>query len=135
MENSKFNFHPKCGQLQIIHLAFTDDLLLFSGGDIILVRILMECLANFGKISGLNMNAAKSSLYTAGIFGPKLDEILDVMNIPNSAKPFRYVGIPLAEGRLKVNYFSFFLEKIAAYISVWTASSLSYAGRTATEPR
>lgn len=52
-ENSDFNFHPKCGSLKIAHLIFADDLMLFSRGDPISVRILMDTLADFGCKSGL----------------------------------------------------------------------------------
>ncbi|GAA0140200.1 hypothetical protein LIER_35200 [Lithospermum erythrorhizon] len=39
-----FNFHPKCQGAQITHLAFADDLMLFSYGDMASVDILMTCL-------------------------------------------------------------------------------------------
>lgn len=55
-DNSEFNYHPKCGPLKITHLAFADDLMLFSRADVISVCILMECLAKFGDSSGLRMN-------------------------------------------------------------------------------
>ncbi|XP_022871672.1 uncharacterized protein LOC111390794 [Olea europaea var. sylvestris] len=50
MENSEFNYHPKCGPLKITHLVFANDLMLFAGGDPISVGILMDCLSKFGDI-------------------------------------------------------------------------------------
>ncbi|KAL2474452.1 Uncharacterized protein Adt_35188 [Abeliophyllum distichum] len=64
--NSDFNFHPKCRQLKISHLAFADDVMLFARGDPTSVFILMDCVSSFGSVSGLQGNAFKSSLYTAG---------------------------------------------------------------------
>lgn len=127
--DSDFNFHPKCGPLRISHLAFADDLMLFARGDIISVSILMDCLNKFGEVSGLRMNNLKSSLFTAGIFGHDLEDIQDVINIPRGTMPFRYLGIPLAAEKLKVSCYAPFLDKIATYISSWTCSYLSYAGR------
>lgn len=43
--------------------------------------------------------------------------------------PFRYLGVPLTAVRLKVMHYAPFIDKIAAYINSWTASTLSYAGR------
>lgn len=42
-----FNFHPKCQPLGITPLAYADDLLLLSRGDIESVNIPKECLNDF----------------------------------------------------------------------------------------
>ena len=126
---SDFNFHPKCGKLRITHLAFADDLLLFSRGDLPSVQILMNCLHKFGEVSGLKVNELKSSLFTAGIVGPDLEHIQQMTNFTTGAMPFRYLGIPLAAEKLKSMHFAPFVDKIASYINAWTRCSLSYAGR------
>ncbi|KAI3450765.1 hypothetical protein Pfo_007430 [Paulownia fortunei] len=128
-ENSDFNFHPKCGKLKITHLAFADDLVLMARGDVLSVRILMQCIRDFGNRSGLRINVLKSSIYTAGITGQQLDEIQELTNIPRGSMPFRYLGIPLAAEKLKVMHYAPFIDKIAALINAWTCNSLSYAGR------
>lgn len=46
-DNSDFKFHPKCGSLKITYLAFADDVMLFSIGDIASVSILMQTLNHF----------------------------------------------------------------------------------------
>ncbi|XP_022846184.1 uncharacterized protein LOC111368907 [Olea europaea var. sylvestris] len=70
--DNEFNYHTKCGHLKITHLAFSDDLMLFTKGDVMLVQILMDCLSNFGNALGLRMNTLKSSLFAAGIMGKNL---------------------------------------------------------------
>lgn len=103
--------------------------MMFARGDVISVRILIHCLSNFGDCSGLRMNLNKSSLYTAGIRGQKLEEIQDLVNTSRGTMLFRYLGIPLAGGKLKVSHYAPFLEKIATNINTWTSISLSYKGR------
>lgn len=125
----EFNYHPKCGQLKLTHLAFADDLMLFSRGDTTSVAILMECLSKFGDVSGLRMNMNKSNIFTAGIFGIKLDDISRLTNMTKGFMPFRYLGIPLAAEKLKISSFDSFINKISAYIGAWSRISLSYAGR------
>ncbi|XP_022855690.1 uncharacterized protein LOC111376908 [Olea europaea var. sylvestris] len=114
--DSDFNYHPKCGPLKITHLAFADDLMLFARGDAMSVEILIDCLDKFGLASGLKINTTKSSIYTAGIFGYELQNIMEVSKFSKGSMPFRYLGIPLASEKLKVSSYAPFLEKIAGYI-------------------
>ncbi|XP_073050881.1 uncharacterized protein [Primulina eburnea] len=46
-----FNYHPKCEPLRITHLAYADDLLLFSRGDIGSVSIIVDSLKELLRIS------------------------------------------------------------------------------------
>lgn len=76
--------------------------MLVSMGDGPLVKILMQCLDDFRACSGLSANALKSSLYTTGLVGEKLLEIQEITHFSIGIMPFRYLGIPLAAGKLKV---------------------------------
>lgn len=102
-KNSEYNFLPKSGSLKITHLAFTDDLMLFSGGNEILVGILMDCLNKFGDTSGLKLNVDKSSLYMAGVHGLKLENIYGLTKMPKGSMPFRYLGIHLVAKKPKIS--------------------------------
>lgn len=64
-----FNYHPQCDQLKITHLEFADDLMLFSRGGEGSIRILMDCMKEFGEVTGLKLNVAKSNIYLAGVGG------------------------------------------------------------------
>ncbi|XP_022897681.1 uncharacterized protein LOC111411376 [Olea europaea var. sylvestris] len=112
--------------LKITHLAFAGDLMLFTRGDVMSVKILLDCLSKFGLVSGLRLNILKSSLYTAGIHGQLLEDILELTNVPRGSMPFRYLGIPLASGKLKISCYASFLDKITTYIGAWNCFSLSY---------
>ncbi|XP_022870493.1 uncharacterized protein LOC111389759 [Olea europaea var. sylvestris] len=126
--DSDFNFHPKCGPQKINNLAFVDDLMLFAMGDFLSIKILMDCLSKFGSVSGLKLNILKSSLFTAGVHGQILDDIMELTCVPRGSMPFRYLGIPLALDKLKVSGYAPFLDKITSYIGAWNSSTLSYAG-------
>ncbi|GFZ01918.1 hypothetical protein Acr_15g0005270 [Actinidia rufa] len=104
--NPQFKHHPRCSELSITHLAFADDLILFTRGDVASVRLSMECLENFGECSGLCINYSKSNVYMAGL------------------------GIPVASSKLTIEQFSPLVLKISEYISAWAGSCLSYAGRS-----
>lgn len=51
----------------LTYLAYVDDLLLLSRGDILLVTTLSTCLTQFGQMAGLNANTTKSHIFMAGI--------------------------------------------------------------------
>jgi len=127
--NEHFNYHPKCARLRISHLIFADDLILMARGDLISINILLDCLKDFGCKSGLKANVLKSNVFTAGLQGHDLESILNLSSFSRGSMPFRYLGIPLAAEKLRVNYYDPLIIKIANKISAWTASSLSYAGR------
>ncbi|XP_022868525.1 uncharacterized protein LOC111388095 [Olea europaea var. sylvestris] len=86
MDDSNFNFHPKCGPQKITHLVFANDLMLFARGDVMSVKILMNCLSTFGSISRLGLNVLKSILFIVGIHGQLLENILELTNVPRGSK-------------------------------------------------
>lgn len=55
-----FNFHPKCEKVGLTDLAFADDIMVFSRGDVESVAILFHTLQIFGSSSGLEINLSKS---------------------------------------------------------------------------
>lgn len=69
IDDSEFNYHPKCAQHNITHLAFADDSMLMARGDLISVEILGDILNGFGEILGLRANRLKSSLFLTGVHG------------------------------------------------------------------
>ena len=127
--DSQFNFHPKCINLKLSHLAFADDLMLFARGDVPSINIIMNCLKDFEAKSGLQANPSKSCIFAAGIVGLELHRILDITRFSQGVMPFRYLGIPLAAVKLRINHFAPLLSKISECIATWKAITLSYAGR------
>lgn len=63
----EFQCHPRCKRLSITHICFVDDLLLFSRGDLKLVKHLCAPFSKFSVVSGLQANLGKSSLYFARV--------------------------------------------------------------------
>ncbi|KAK6121511.1 hypothetical protein DH2020_044741 [Rehmannia glutinosa] len=70
------------------------------------------------------------SKFIRGIVGQKLVEIHRLVNMPIGSMPFKYLGIPLAAGKLKVVHYASLVEKVASYINAWANCTLSYVGRT-----
>lgn len=105
-------------------MAFADDIVLFSRGDDGSVNILTRSLQQFGHASGLELNPNKSKLFAAGITDTELSLLQQITGFSIGDFPFRYLGTPLAHGKMKVVYFNHFIEKIADFIKSWSAFTL-----------
>ncbi|GFY92706.1 pyruvate decarboxylase-2 [Actinidia rufa] len=127
--NPDFNFHPKCAALNISHLAFADDLMLFQR-DVTSMSLIMDCLKKFGECSGLRINDSKSNIFMAGISRGNHGGDHSITGFNAGRFPFRYLGIPVAASRLTIEQFNPFITKIFEYINAWAGATLSYAGRS-----
>lgn len=123
-----FHFHPKCVESMISHLAYVDDLLLFSRGDLSSVIVLSPCLAQFGKMAGLIANITKSSIYMARVEEYIKLQLLDITDVQDDALPFIYLGIPLALVKLKMAYYNSLMDNLVKKIKSWPNNTLLYAG-------
>lgn len=65
--NRYFHFHLRCQRFGLIHMCFTDDLLMFCRGNLISVSLLQKTLHKFSCAYGLKVNIAKSSIYMESI--------------------------------------------------------------------
>lgn len=96
-----FNSHPWCEKLNVTHLMFTDDLLLFSRADTISVTMLFQAFKKFSLASGLEANLEKRNVYIGGNKVFK-QQIIGALQIPVGDFPFRYLGVPLSTKNLIV---------------------------------
>ncbi|XP_059294807.1 uncharacterized protein LOC132047845 [Lycium ferocissimum] len=71
-----FRFHPMCKSLQLTHLIFADDLMIFCKGNVSSVSRAMEALAHFSAATGLVANMDKSSIFLAGVDDSTRDQLL-----------------------------------------------------------
>lgn len=91
-----FNYHPRCEKLQITHLMFASDLLLFSRADPISLHLLMEKFNHFSAVSGLAANLDKSGAYIGGVPTAVKLALCQEFNMGLGSFPFRYLGVPLS---------------------------------------
>lgn len=127
--NPDFYFHTKCGKHKITYLAFADDLLLLSKGEYGSVSAMIRILQDFGNISGLRSNVAKSQIFFAGLSNEGIAELRALTGLSQGQFPFRYLGVPIAGYVLRSTHFGNYLMRIAAYTTLWNIKTLSYAGR------
>lgn len=123
------SFHPKTADLEISHLMFADDVMVFFDGSSSSLHGIYETLEDFAGWSGLNMNRDKTVLFQAGLSQREID-VSAVYGFPTGTLPVRYLGLPLMSRKLKINEYSPLLEKIISKFNGWAVKSLSFAGRS-----
>ncbi|XP_075107016.1 uncharacterized protein LOC142179998 [Nicotiana tabacum] len=128
-DEKQFKYHPKCSKMNITHLSFEDDLLIFAKGDLTSVGLLHRKFGNFTDASGLQANKSKSAIYFGGVPDPLKYDIQQLLGYGQGELPFSYLGIPLATRKVKMVEWKPSISKITARVASWVAKKLSYAGR------
>uniref|UniRef100_A0A2N9J1W3 Reverse transcriptase domain-containing protein n=1 Tax=Fagus sylvatica TaxID=28930 RepID=A0A2N9J1W3_FAGSY len=104
LEFRNFNFHPQCKQLQITHLIFANDLLLFSLANLPSIRLIKSVLEEFKDISSLALNPNKSEVFFAVVPDDVKEQILSCLQFKEGNLPVRYLGKCTGRGGIRVTW-------------------------------
>ncbi|XP_074278073.1 uncharacterized protein LOC141601678 [Silene latifolia] len=110
-------YHPKCGRMGLNHLIFVDDLMIFVRGDSPSVNDVSDSLDLFANMSGLRANSEKTNIYMGGVRDEVKELILRDTGYVEGTFPFRYLGVPLNEGKLNKGMFAELLSKVQAALN------------------
>lgn len=98
-----FNFHLKYAKLGIKNVCFADDVLLFSRGDEVSIRLMMQKFRQFSDATGHEVNPAKCKIYFGGIAEHINQTIATEIRYGIGTLPFKYLGVPLSTRKLTIN--------------------------------
>ncbi|XP_074290425.1 uncharacterized protein LOC141617144 [Silene latifolia] len=110
-QQNEFRFHPLCKRVQLSHLCFADDLIMFCRGDLPSVVLLLRAFKTFSKASGLSMNQGKSNIYRNGVDNSTMARLIRRSGMQRGTVPFRYLGVTITPKRLGVNDCQHLIEK------------------------
>ncbi|PKI53937.1 hypothetical protein CRG98_025639 [Punica granatum] len=125
----RIGFHPRCKSLQLTHLCFADDLLLFTNGSKESIIAILDVLNTFYHRSGLKLNPDKSEIFTGGINGDSISELMTCSGFKHGTLPVRYLGFPLVSGKFSSKNCEALTERIVKRIKSCSVKHLSYASR------
>ncbi|XP_058734199.1 uncharacterized protein LOC131605929 [Vicia villosa] len=124
-----FKYHSKCAKIGITHLAFVDDVLLFSRGETQSVQIMMNTFQQFSDSTGLSVNPQKCQIFYSGMEEETINKVHEMTGYGRGTLPVRYLGVPLASKRVSTNHYLPLIERILSRIRHWSSNLLSIAGR------
>ncbi|XP_055830987.1 uncharacterized protein LOC129900029 [Solanum dulcamara] len=125
----RFKYHTKCKAMQLNHLCFADDMLVFSKVEYQDVMLMLRGLEAFSEASGLKTNAAKSNIFSTNTEKQTLGDLCEVTGYTKVKLPFRYLGVPVSAKRLSSGDCEILVDKMTWRLRTWRSRNLSYDGR------
>jgi hypothetical protein len=117
-------------QVNISHLLFADDTLVFCGASLEQVQAIDELLIFFELVSGLKVNLAKSTLVPVGEVS-NVGALAEVLGCEVGSLPIPYLGIPLGARFKDKASWNGVVEKSIRILASWKMMYLSKGGRIA----
>ncbi|XP_042483783.1 uncharacterized protein LOC122064144 [Macadamia integrifolia] len=102
----------KCKALRLTHLAFADNLMIFSKTDGPSIDSIMLWLNLFASMSSLRINPRKSLIFLSGILDASKVYFLEKTGFDLGSLPVRYLGLPLIPTKLSAHHCSPILDLI-----------------------
>lgn len=118
------------GGVELSHLLFADDLVLFAEASPTQAMVIKHCLENFCDLSRELVNFSKSSLLFADSVEIQTQELIrDIVEILVVVDFECYLGVPMGRGQMSIGCYHFLLDKVKSRLRGWQAQTLSFAGR------
>ncbi|VFQ90505.1 unnamed protein product [Cuscuta campestris] len=115
---------------KINHLAFADDLILFTNGHFRNLLRIKGILESYLAASSQAINFDKSKFYSpTRTPSASLCAMERALNMKPGPKPFTYLGAPICRGKLKKEHCSPLINHFDKFISSWYSKALNPIGR------
>ena len=114
--------------VQISHLLFADDTILFcdaSRDQVLSIRLALSC---FQAFTGLKVNVGKSEIVPVGEVN-NLVALASILQCRVGSMPMKYLGMPLGTSFKTASIWNLILEKMEKKLSGWKRLYLSKGGR------
>lgn len=116
----KFGFHRQCQKVQLTHLSFADDILIFTNGSVRSLNGVLEVMQQFAGFSGLQINIFKLSIFAAGRNQHLLAQAAQDQGFVTGNLPVRYLGMPLITKTWSKLEYELLIDQIRKKFPSWT---------------
>lgn len=117
-------------EIQICHLQYTDNTLIFCHNSLIQIRMLRCVLRCFEAVLGLRMNFGKSVLVEVGDV-PDIESLAADLGYKVGSLPLPYLGLPLGASFKSKEAWALVVDRVRPQLIGWKGSYLSKGGRVA----
>ncbi|XP_059289247.1 uncharacterized protein LOC132042736 [Lycium ferocissimum] len=115
---------------RINHLAYADDIILFTSWDNYSLKTIMRQLRKYEEVSGQKINKAKSMFLTAShAASGTISRVKRITGFQEGNFPFTYLGCPIYTGRKRISHYAEISSKIVKRIAGWQGNLLSPGGK------
>jgi hypothetical protein len=121
---SGFSVGSRPPVVNISHLLFADDILVFCGANPNHLHYLWVLHLIFEAVSGVKVNLAKSVLALVGNVD-KMGELAGILGCRTYSLPLKYLGIPLEASHKAKSIWDVIVEKIERRLAGWKWMYLS----------
>ncbi|GKV05641.1 hypothetical protein SLEP1_g17628 [Rubroshorea leprosula] len=108
----KFKYHSKCRVMQLTHLIFVDDIMLFCKADEESTVLMMQKFEEFARVSGLEVNRMKSQVFFSGVREGQKAALIQKLGFAEGQLLVRYLGLPLISKKLSPGACQPIIDKI-----------------------
>lgn len=122
-------FYVKENGMEISHLQFADDTIVFLDAKVEEVQKLMEVLESFKAKTGLKANLAISSMMGIGVQQIYIQECAAVASCAIGEFPISYLGISIGDSTRLKSVWNLVIERMTLKLTPWKRMYLSRAGR------
>lgn len=129
VERGNITLIPNCKCINLSHLIFADDLMIFSKTDAISLNSIEGVLYTFSSYSGLHVNRDKSSQIYVSISIQDRDLLRGITGFSLGLLPMKYLGVPLIASKLIYQDYAPILDRMRKWLAGWKTRPLSYANR------
>ncbi|KAG6638041.1 hypothetical protein CIPAW_10G007400 [Carya illinoinensis] len=110
---------------------YVDDIVIFVNGGKRSMKALIQVLNTYEDWSGQVLNKGKTAIFFyKHISIPRKSSIFRITDFSESSFPFKYLGVLILIGRLKVSNFGDLLRKVKKKIAGWKMKLHFVSGRT-----
>ena len=116
-------------EIQLTHLQFVDDTLLFceaEEAEVVTIKRILRC---FEIVSGLKINFHKSVLCGVGIEEARAQVFASKFNCQCQKLPMKYLGLPLGANLKSRKSWQPVVDKVKSKLALWKRKLLSFGGR------
>lgn len=118
------------GNLDISHLLFADDIILFKKVEVAKCEAMKEVLEKFCSESSKKISVEKSRIYfSANVSDNAEEKICEILGIQATRNIGKYLSFPIIHRGASTRQYNFIAKKVINKLAGWKAKFLSFAGQ------